>query len=123
MVGTTDLDRARKYYDVVFSTIGLRRVEQADDYIAYASLATPDQIEFYVTLPFNGEPATVGNGSMVALQVDSRATVDHYHQVALQNGGADEGKPGLRPADGNVYYAYARDLDGNKICVFSDASN
>jgi predicted lactoylglutathione lyase len=57
---------------------------------------------------------------MVAFQVDSKEIVDAVHQKALELGGVNEGAPGPRPADGNVYYCYFRDLDGNKICAYAN---
>ena len=122
MVGTTDLIRSTAYYDVVLKPLGLVRVEDDAEYAGYAPVANKEQIEFYVTKPFNAEPATVGNGTMIALLAKNRAAVDQFHQIALQSGGIDEGAPGPRPADGEIYYAYARDLDGNKICAYSTAS-
>jgi predicted lactoylglutathione lyase len=66
--------------------------------------------------PYDGEPATVGNGVMISLASPSRELVDKTHATALANGAADEGAPGLR---GETFYgAYFRDLDGNKLCVF-----
>ena len=66
--------------------------------------------------PHNGKPATVGNGMMVALVVDSCAKVDALHKKALELGGSDEGAPGPR---GEGFYAgYFRDLDGNKLNAF-----
>ena len=69
-----------------------------------------------VCKPYDGKPATGGNGTMVALTAKSREIVDAVHAAALAAGGADEGAPGLR---GDTFYgAYFRDLDGNKLCVF-----
>ena len=70
-----------------------------------------------VIKPHDGKPATVGNGGMVALGVDSTTNVDQIHKKALELGGKDEGAP--RPRGGNFYGAYFRDLDGNKLCVFT----
>jgi predicted lactoylglutathione lyase len=69
-----------------------------------------------VTRPWDGQPATVGNGTMVALLADAPATVDAVHAKALALGGADEGTPGERGA--GFYAGYFRDLDGNKLNVF-----
>lgn len=123
MVGTNDLARATEYYDAVMAPLGLVNVGGDSQFVAYAPTDDREKIEFYVTQPFNGEPATVGNGTMISLLVDSRAAVDEYHCIALENGGVCEGKPGPRPADADVYYAYARDLDGNKICVYTESMN
>ena len=68
------------------------------------------------TLPFDGQPATVGNGTMVALQADSKAQVDRIYDIAMANGGKDEGAPGQRS---EAFYAgYFRDPDGNKLNAF-----
>ena len=73
-----------------------------------------------VTRPYDQQPATVGNGNMVAIAVDERTKVDAFHAKALELGGSDEGAPGLRGPEGDsaFYGAYFRDLDGNKFCVF-----
>lgn len=73
-----------------------------------------------MTRPHNGEPATVGNGTMVAIVLDDRAKVDAFHAKTLELGGSDEGAPGVRGPEGDqaFYGAYFRDLDGNKFCAF-----
>jgi len=74
------------------------------------------------TMPFDGKPASVGNGTMVALEAKDRAQVQRLYDIALANGGSDEGAPGPRgePDDnGLVFYAaYFRDPDGNKLNAF-----
>jgi predicted lactoylglutathione lyase len=69
-----------------------------------------------LTKPFDGKPATVGNGVMAALQCKDRAQVDAVHALALSLGGKDEGAPGDR--GGGFYAGYFRDLDGNKLNAF-----
>lgn len=120
MVGTTDLERATKFYDATLAELGLVRGMENDNYVGYGPRNAPEEIEFYVTKPYNKEGATPGNGTMIALMADSRQAVDAFHATALTNGGTDEGKPGNRPADGSTYYAYTRDPDGNKICAICD---
>lgn len=119
MVGTNDLPRATQFYDSVLATLDLVRVESNERYVGYAPKGAPSEIGFYVTKPYDTKPATIGNGSMFALLAGSRGAVDQFYQTALKLGGKDEGAPGPRPADSPSYYAYARDLDGNKICAFS----
>ena len=70
------------------------------------------------TLPFDGQPATIGNGSMVALQAKDADQVRRLYEIALANGGVDEGAPGPRGDDG-FYAAYFRDPDGNKLNAFT----
>ena len=117
MVGTNDLDRSIRFYDAALKPLGLSRTENEADYAGYSSKETPAIIEFYVTKPFDGQPATVGNGTMISLSPNSLAALDDFHAAALASGGKDEGKPGPRPTDANVHYAYVRDPDGNKICA------
>jgi predicted lactoylglutathione lyase len=123
MVGTNDLQHAAEFYEKIFAPLDLIQVESNDDYVAYAPDQAPAEIEFYVTKPFDQQVATTGNGTMIALKATSRKAVDIFHATALKNGGLDEGAPGPRPEDGDVYYAYTRDHDGNKICVYCPDQN
>lgn len=113
-LGTNDLPRAAAFYDALFEVIGIRRM--MDFGRGYAWGSGMDKPGFGVMLPFDGQPATVGNGVMIALVVDSRAKVDALHAKALALGGRDEGAPGLRGE--GFYAAYFRDLDGNKLNAF-----
>ena len=89
------------------------KIVTTERYVRYGHLDEPKELKFYITKPRNGEPATYGNGTMVAFLAETREAVNKFHEIALQNGAIDEGLPGVRE-DGN-YYAYVRDLDGNKI--------
>ena len=113
MVGTNDLEKSSKFYDAVFVHLGLKKISTAERMIAYARSNDPHEIKFYITKPQNKKPATIGNGTMIALLAESKEAVDKFHATALENGAVDEGAPGIR-TDGN-YYGYVRDLDGNKI--------
>jgi predicted lactoylglutathione lyase len=85
----------------------------------YGWAASMDKPMLCIMTPYDGRPATVGNGVMVGITVDSRAKVDSVYKKALELGGADEGPPGLRAVGGDGFYvAYFRDLDGNKLDVF-----
>ncbi|HIE84273.1 MAG TPA: VOC family protein [Dehalococcoidia bacterium] len=66
--------------------------------------------------PFNGDPATNGNGVMLGISCDSRDVVDYMHAKALSLGADDEGAPGNRTDA--FYGGYFRDLDGNKLVFF-----
>jgi len=114
-LGTNDLARAASFYDELLGTMGAKRfMEHEGIFVAWTS--SPDQPGLSVTIPFDGKPATVGNGVMVALAVDSKDKVDALHRKALELGGKDEGAPGLRME--GFYAAYFRDLDGNKLNAF-----
>jgi predicted lactoylglutathione lyase len=113
-LGTKDLARAARFYDALLATVGASRYMESDRFIAWT--VSPTTPALGVVLPYDGKPATPGNGTMVALLMDSRAKVDALHRKALELGGADEGAPGPR---GDGFYAgYFRDLDGNKLNAF-----
>ena len=118
-LGTNDLPRAVKYYDALFDSIGVARsMEEDNHYVVWAP--APDAPAISVVVPFNKESATVGNGVMVALSMESVEKVDAFYQKALELGGVNEGKPGFRPEGGDkgFYCGYFRDLDGNKLNAF-----
>ncbi|MEP4977977.1 VOC family protein, partial [Ascidiaceihabitans sp.] len=76
--------------------------------------------DFYVKPTFNGQPATAGNGTMVAFEARNQAQVQDLHAAAVDAGGSDEGQPGFRASYGpHFYVSYLRDPQGNKIAVFS----
>lgn len=117
-VGTNDLERARGFYDALMETIGAKRLMELPHGFTMWGVAM-NRPGLVVTPPYDGEAARPGNGAMIALTVDSQAKVDQVHAKAIELGGADEGAPGFRgdPAHG-YYFAYFRDLDGNKLAVF-----
>jgi catechol 2,3-dioxygenase-like lactoylglutathione lyase family enzyme len=114
-LGTDNIPRAAGFYDALLGEIGAKRWMEGETFIAWA--VSPTQPALGVIKPHNKLPATVGNGVMVALVVDSREKVDRLYNKALELGGTDEGAPGPRGSD-NFYAAYFRDLDGNKLNVF-----
>lgn len=113
-LGTADLPRAAAFYDALLASFGAKRTIDWGQGIAWGTEANGAM--FGMALPFNGEPACVGNGVMVALQASSPEQVQALHAHALAMGGTNEGAPGLR---GDTFYAaYFRDLDGNKLNAF-----
>ena len=115
-VGTNDLDTASEFYDRLLSIFGIGRILVQPGRAVYYGHRT---LEFGVIKPFDGRPATVGNGGMVAFEARSRAQVDEVHSAALALGGQEEGAPGPRgPGGGDPYCAYFRDPEGNKFLVY-----
>lgn len=112
-LGTNDLARASAFYDALLSLLGAKRFMEEEKFIAWAS--SEEGAGLALTYPFDGNPATVGNGVMVALQASSREQVDAVHAKALELGGTDEGAPG--PRLDWFYAGYFRDPDGNKLNV------
>ena len=120
MVGTNNLDKAIIFYDEVLKIINLTRKDTDEVCAGYTQNNGDASIEFYVTKPANKKTATFGNGTQVSFLVSSREIVDKFHEIALKAGGTSEGSGGERPEGSGVYYSYIRDLDGNKICAFTN---
>ena len=114
-VGTNDLPRAAKFYDAIAAEMGTGRMMEFDSFIAWGTPGGGAGIA--ATAPFDGQPATVGNGVMVALEAVDQAQVGRLHAIALAQGGSDEGAPGPR-GEGGFYAGYFRDPDGNKLAAF-----
>lgn len=122
-VGTNDLPRAKRFYAAFLPALGYD-VHEGPEGLSYALPTGPGQAgvapEFYVKLPFDGRPATAGNGAMIAFEAGCQQQVRALHAAALAAGGRDEGQPGFRDAYGPGFYVgYLRDPDGNKIALFS----
>lgn len=114
-LGTNDIGKAAAFYDTLLGTIGATRMMEADTFIAWS--VAPNTPGLCVIKPFDGNPATVGNGVMVALVMDSKDKVNAVHKKALELGSKNEGDVGPR-GDSGFYAGYFRDMDGNKLSVF-----
>ncbi len=111
-LGTRDLARAKRFYDALLGELDANRTMETERFAMWST----GSIGLGVALPFDGKPATVGNGVMIALSVKDKAKVDMLHKKAIELGGSDEGAPG--PRGQGFYAAYFRDLDGNKLNCF-----
>jgi catechol 2,3-dioxygenase-like lactoylglutathione lyase family enzyme len=111
-LGSNDIPRAAAFYDELLKLLGAGRFMESETMVAWA--VSPGKPALGVIKPFDGKPATVGNGVMIALVVDSNAKVDEVHQKAIALGAKDEGAPGPR-GTGGFYAGYFRDLDGHKL--------
>lgn len=119
-VGVSDFDRSLAFYDAIFGALGYRRSEDAAEGWAGWGPSYDEGVSFWICPPFDGQPPTAGNGTMIALRARNDAEVRAFHTAALANGGRSEGEPGTRELYGPTFYvAYVRDPDGNKLaCVF-----
>lgn len=115
MVGSNDIDRSKKFYDALLGSLGAKPAVVDDKgrliYMHKDGL-------FLVTPPIDGKPATGANGGTIGFACDSEAQVDAWHAAGVANGGKSiEDPPGVREGGfGQLYLAYLRDPDGNKLC-------
>lgn len=119
-LGTNDLQKNAPFYDAIAKELGVGRMMEFDSFIAWGEMGGGAGLG--LTKPFDGNRATVGNGVMVAFQAKDAGQVHRIHEIALANGGSDEGAPGPRgepDEHGNTFYAgYFRDPEGNKLNAF-----
>lgn len=112
-VGVADVTRAATFYDAVLKTLGYKRLVE---YLPYAVAYGEDHPEFWIGLPHDQRPMSVGNGVHLGFSARSKDQVHKFHAAALAQGGSNNGEPGPRPDYGPDYYgAFVYDLDGNKI--------
>ncbi len=122
-VGADDIARAKRFYSAFLPALSYG-LNEGPEGLSYALPVAPGQTpvlpDFYVKPTFNGQPASAGNGAMVAFEANSQEQVRALHAAALAAGGTDEGQPGFRASYGpHFYVSYLRDPQGNKIALFS----
>jgi len=118
MVGTNDIENSAKFYDALLAELGVKRTMETDNFVAWGG-EEDGTTSFTITKPYDGNAATIGNGSMMAFSAPSHDVVDKIHALALEMGGTCEGPVGPRPEfSPDFYCGYFRDLDGNKFNVF-----
>jgi predicted lactoylglutathione lyase len=113
-LGTNDMTKAVAFYDALLGEMGAKRLMETDHFVGWGTEMGKPMLMIFI--PDDKQPATVGNGVMVALQAESAEQAKALHEKALELGGTNEGDPGPR-GDG-FYGAYFRDLDGNKLNFF-----
>lgn len=120
MLGTNDIDRAKRFYDAVLGVLGagepIRNVAGSGHVRLFYR---HDGSTFCLTQPINGEPATAANGGTIGFKCTSAEQVQQFHAVAVAHGGVSiEDPPGVRNgAMGPLHLAYVRDPDGHKLCA------
>ena len=115
MVGVTDLERSRQFYDALLATIGVPPgIPNKNRYFYRSPTGT-----FGITTPINGEPACHANGGTIGFAMQTPEQADAFHAAGLAHGGTTcEEPPGWRDNGvGKLYLAYLRDPDGNKLCA------
>lgn len=118
-VGANDVPRSGRFYAAVLIPLGYEMTETAHgvEFTSRDPARNPSAV--YVEPPYDGKPATVGNGSMAAFRADTQALVRSIHAAGLAAGGADEGAPGFRDDYSDQFHvSYLRDPLGNKIAIF-----
>lgn len=116
MLGSNDIARSKTFYDALLGALGANPATEDDKgrliYMHNDGL-------FLVTPPIDGNAATAANGGTIGFGCDSKEQVEAWHAAAIANGGTSvEDPPGVRESGfGDLYLAYVRDPDGNKLCA------
>jgi catechol 2,3-dioxygenase-like lactoylglutathione lyase family enzyme len=111
-LGSNDLARSAVFYDAILAIAGAKRVYENERMVSWGDGNGPS---IMLMTPFDKHSAHPGNGTMVALSVDSIGKVSAMHKLALELGAVNEGDPGPRVP--GMHFAYFRDPDGNKLAV------
>lgn len=111
VLGTNNMDASIEYYDALFEETSLNRVASTDRMTYWQC----EELAFALAIPFDEQPATNGNGTMIGFSAGSTDEVKRLHKKAVELGGTSEGEPNQR---GPYFSAYVRDLDRNKLCFF-----
>lgn len=118
-VGVTNMKRSKSFYDAALAPLGMTPVmpvEIGGNLVGVGYGDDPRKPSFWIQLPINGRPASMGNGVHIAFHAETRAAVDAFFLSAMEQGGVEDGRPGLRTEYHPSYYgAFVRDPDGNKI--------
>lgn len=115
-LGVNDLEASIKFYDAIMATLSQERRGRGDNWAGYGDISGVGIDTLWILTPSDGQPATAGNGTNVALIAPSREAVNQFYKTALEYGGSSEGAPGIREENHpNFYAAYVRDLTGNKL--------
>jgi len=114
VVGADDISAAKRFYDAALGALGYEPGAEMGDRVIYSASTGI----LMVTKPFDGGPATFGNGITIGLTAPTVEAVDAFHANGVAAGGRDEGAPGPRAAIPNSYAAYLRDPTGNKLVAW-----
>ncbi len=116
-LGSNDIARSKLFYDALFAAMGGSEGQiDPKGRLIYSHNGG----RLLITRPVNGDAVTHGNGSTLGLTMDSPAQADAWHAAGIAHGGTTcEDPPGIRIANngGQMYLAYLRDPDGNKLCA------
>ena len=114
-IGTNNLKKSSFFYSKILKVLNIKRVIINKRYHGFAKLNSQKKVELYIIKPYNKKKATIGNGTMITFLAKSNKQALEFYNTAIKCGAKDEGKPG--PRHGKDFYAYIRDLDGNKLCI------
>lgn len=117
-VGVTNIKRSKDFYDAVLAPLGMKPIYpvEINGQLVGVGYGDAQQPTFWIQLPINGQAASMGNGVHIAFRSTSREQVDAFFLAAIERGGVEDGRPGLRTEYHPDYYgAFVRDPDGNKI--------
>lgn len=116
LLGSNDLARSVRFYNAVMAVLGVGRAPDWPEGWAGWGPAFGEGVGIWICPPYDGRPATAGNGIMLSMRAPTAAAVRAFHAAALAQGGSDEGAPGTRARySPDFYVAYVRDPDGNKL--------
>jgi catechol 2,3-dioxygenase-like lactoylglutathione lyase family enzyme len=116
MVGATDLEASKRFYDATFSALGVPSKGQFRDQPQAYMYGEPETGLFFITKAQDGKPATYANGGTIMFKAKSKAEADAWYHAGMAHGGFAEDLPSPGGIPGTIM-GRLRDPTGNKIAV------
>ncbi len=115
MIGTNDLDKAKSFYDALLRTLDIPPAAVDRHRIFYRTKTGV----FSVSKPIDGKPATMPMAARSASPAirQSRLTPGMQPASLMAARPAKIRRASAKAPGCNLYIAYLRDPDGNKICA------
>lgn len=114
-VGSNDVEKSQQFYDPLFAALdGKPGFVDGKGRLIYMHNGSM----FMITKPIDGQPASPANGGTIGFAMSGPDQIDAWHAAGVAAGGSTcEDPPGVRTSEfGDLYLAYLRDPDGNKLC-------
>ncbi|MGZ4419441.1 MAG: VOC family protein [Gaiellaceae bacterium] len=126
-IRVSELARSRGMYEAALTELGFEVLGEGefegDAYVLFGRGTSDD----FALHSVGTEPGRdrVTTGAHIAFQAPDNASVERWYAAAIENGGTDNGAPGVRPEySGRYYAAFALDPDGNNVeAVFHTPSS
>ena len=100
-IGVSDIKRAGKFYDAALQPLGFTRLSNGESSLGYGGKA----VQLWLGATRKPVKADMDSGLHFCFAAPDRKAVDAFHAAALENGGKDNGKPGVRADYSPKYYA------------------
>jgi catechol 2,3-dioxygenase-like lactoylglutathione lyase family enzyme len=117
-IRVSDLPASRRMYEAALAELGFsvqgEGEFEGDGYVLFGRAGSDDFSLHAVGSEPGRDRVTVG--AHIAFSAPDADAVERWHSAAVRSGGADNGRPGLRPEySGHYFAAFVLDPEGNNV--------